>query len=382
MSGKEKTLREVKEEIDRFRHEFADDPIGHMKSGNWFAKLLQRLLTEHAQKVNAEYFKKKYVGLDNERIAYRLINTASAYTGLTGSLAAAAVTAAELATFVTVGWSWAVVGGSLIGEIAFTSYIQLKLVYDISVVLDARLDKDDPEDILTIFWYALGVNIWEDITNTILKAGPRSATYLGRKALRAGIRDAIQRLMAKIGGQQLARKLTEKALLRLIVPGVNMPIAYFINRKFTKALGKHAITNLKHRGIAVRPIDRLMKHDRHFQLLALPTIFHIGISDEPKDISSQVIEMQNTVSRRLSLKDGEEKIIQDLLERNFNDFVKVTEDVDSQEAAKALLDIGICSYVLSKAEKKNLSKLNTLSSCLHVSFTQEDIERVSQELES
>lgn len=76
-------------------------------------------------------------------------------------------------------------------------------MYDISVVLDARLDKDDPEDMLTIFWCVLGVNIWEDVASAVLKVGPRGAEYLGRKALRSGIRTALTNLATKVGGTKL-----------------------------------------------------------------------------------------------------------------------------------------------------------------------------------
>lgn len=179
---------EAKEQITKFREMFKDNPIKQVEEGTWFLKIIQLVLTEHAMKVNGEYFKKKYVGLDNERIAYRLIKTTANYTAITGGLAAVAVSAAELSTVVTGGATLSVFAASLIGEISYISYLQLKLVYDISVVLYARLDKDDPEDMLTIFWYALGVNIWEDVTNTVvLKVGPRGVAYLGRKALRAGI---------------------------------------------------------------------------------------------------------------------------------------------------------------------------------------------------
>lgn len=357
---------EAKKQITKFREMFKDNPNKQIEEGTWFVKILQMVLTEHATKVNGEYFKKKYVGLDNERIAYQLINTTANYTAITGGLAAIAVSAAELSTVVTGGASLAAFAASLIGEISYISYLQLKLVYDISVVLDSRLDKDDPEDMLTIFWCALGVNMWEDVANAVLKVGPRGAEYLGRKALRAGIRKALTNLAAKVGGTKLAQKITEKALLKLIVPGVNVPIAALVNKKFTKALGDMAVKSLKTRGVTIRTVDKLSEYERYYQILTIPLIFQIGISDEDKKHASKNIEMQNNVAKRVQIQANEEKNIDDLVALEFNEFCEIISDIDNEEVAKYLFDIAIYAYLLSN-NKKN-AKLLKLSKALNINF--------------
>jgi transposase-like protein len=83
--------------------------------------------------------------------------------------------------------------------------------------MGAPFDLNDPEDIMTMFWYAFGVNKYESIANLGLKSGPRTAEYLGRQALRSGIREAMQKVAARLGGQELAKTITEKALLTEIV---------------------------------------------------------------------------------------------------------------------------------------------------------------------
>ena len=102
-----RTIIEAKEQISKFREMFKDNPKKQIEEGTWFVKILQMVLTEHATKVNAEYFKKKYVGLDNERIAYQLIKTTANYTAIIGGLAAIAASAAELSTVITGGASLA-----------------------------------------------------------------------------------------------------------------------------------------------------------------------------------------------------------------------------------------------------------------------------------
>ena len=370
---------EAKEQITKFREMFKDNPIKQVKEGTWFLKVIQLVLTEHAMKVNGEYFKKKYVGLDNERIAYRLIKTTANYTAITGGLAAVAVSAAELSTVVTGGATLSVFAASLIGEIAYISYLQLKLVYDISVVLDARLDKDDPEDMLTIFWYALGVNIWEEVTNTVvLKVGPRGAAYLGRKALRAGIRKALTNIAAKVGGTKLAQKITEKALLKFIVPGVNVPIAAFVNNKFTTVLGERAVKSLKSRGVTIRIVDKLSEYERYYQILSIPLIFQMGISDENKKYASKNIEMQNNITKRVRIQENEEKVIDNLVELEFNEFCEIISDIKDEEVAKHLFDIAVYAYLLSN--NKNQQKLINLSRALKIDFNTINIEKYKKDL--
>lgn len=279
---------------------------------------------------------------------------------------------------VTGGASLAAFAASLIGEISYISYLQLKLVYEISVVLDARLDKDDPEDILTIFWCALGVNIWEDVTNSVLRVGPRGAEYLGRKALRSGIRKALTNLATKVGGTKLAQTITEKALLKLLVPGVNVPIAALVNKKYTKVLGDKALKSLKSRGVTIRTVDKLSQHERYYQILTIPLIFQIGISDEDKGQASKNIEMQNNVARRFQIQDNEEQIIDDLVDLEFNEFCEILSDVDNEAAAKHLFDIAIYAYLLSN--NKMQAKLLEISKALDIDFENINLDKYKKHL--
>lgn len=250
-----KELQEIKAQINEFRNMFKDNPVQEIKEGTWLTKIVKIAFKENTEKLTAKYFKKKYVGLNNEQKAERLIQTTSKYTAIVGGIAASAASAAELSTVVTGGWSLAAFGASIIGEISYITYLQFKMVFEVSILLEARLDRNDPEDILTIFWYALGLNIWEDVGNAALKIGPKSAEYLGQKALKLGITEAIQGIAAKIGGRKLAQKLTEKALLKFLVPGINIPIAAWLNRKFTLKLGNSSINKFKTRGATIFIID-------------------------------------------------------------------------------------------------------------------------------
>ena len=110
-----------------------------------------------AKATQGECFKSKYPGLEPERIAHRMIKTSAHAAGLSGAAAAAAVTVAELGAVETIGAALAVGVGAFVGEVSATTYIQLKMVYNISVVFGAPFDVYDPEDLMAIFWYAFGI---------------------------------------------------------------------------------------------------------------------------------------------------------------------------------------------------------------------------------
>ncbi len=251
-----------------------------------------------------------------------MIASSAHYAGLAGASAAGAITLAELAAPESGGTSLAAAAAAFVGELTSTTYIQLKMIYNISVVLGAPLDAADPEDLMTMFWYALGIQKWQEAANAVLSAGPRSTEYLGRKALRSGIRAAMQQVANKFGGQQLARQLTERACLRLLVPGVNMPLAYWANKRFTKKLGRIASTRLKHRAAIVPAVRNLEKENRDIQLLALPVIFHIGIALEESADGSRTIELQDTVTRKLKLSSTERDAVFDLIEVPYDEFLQ------------------------------------------------------------
>ena len=351
MGIKSKELAQVKSQIKDFKDIFIDNPEKAIKDGTWFETILQMVLNNHAQNVNAEYFKAKYKGIDNERIAYKLVNTTSNYVAVAGGVAATAASAAQLSAVLSGGITLAAFAATLIGEISFITYKQLQLIYDISVVLDARFDRDDPEDIMTLFMYSLGVNIWEDVTNLVLKVGPRSAEYLGRKALRTGIRAGIQTVVAKFGGVKLAQKITEKALLKFIVPGVNIPVADTFNKVFTKKLGAKAIKSLKHRSACIIAVDKLGNIDRTYQLISIPLVYHIGIIDEPKDKASKCIEMQNNICKRIIIRTEEESLIDDMIALDFEEFIEILKDIDSYDAKEQLASISCYAWLSSKARE-------------------------------
>ena len=339
------------------------EELKEFRDGTFLASLLKRLFEEHVKSTTAQFFRSKYPALDSERIAFRLIKNAAHAAGLSGAAAASAVTAAELGAVESAGATLAVAAASFASEISATTYIQLRMVCDIATVFDAPFDPNDPEDLITMFWYAFGVNKWEDAFNAAIKVGPRSAEYLGRKALRSGLRKALQNVAFKLGGAQLGRKITERALLKLIVPGINLPIAYLANVYFTKKLGKATIQHVKRRAAALRSLPALLASERKYQLTALALIYQIGIANEPIVGSSLVIEMQDILTRKLAIQDSEEPILENLIGMKFSEFNGLLRQVADGVCVDALSQIAHISCVMSADEGSQI-RLEEALKCL------------------
>lgn len=371
-SIKEELLRKVQEMKDLLR----DNPEEQLEDGTWFSKVLNKVMGD-TENLNADYFSKKYVGLDKDNIAKKLINNASYKTAIIGGMAAATVTGLEFAIVPTLGASMTVIGSTLIGEFAAITYIQLKLVYELSVLYNAKLDANDPEDILTIFWYTLGVNKWEDFGNAALKGGGKTGKYIGRKVLRNfKITKALQKTGKALGGRELAKKITEKSLLKLLVPGVNIVVASGMNKIFTDKLGKHAIKTFRRRALAIDILNQLMKHDRSYQLISVPIIYHVGIHDIKKP--SKVIEMQNTTFKYLETKEKENDTINELTSIDIEEFCELVSEISSEKVRRLIGDIALISHILSSRNNENT--INQILISLNIEFSKEYIEKVKKKV--
>jgi hypothetical protein len=309
------------------------------------------------------------------------VKVAEHHAGLSGAAAASAISAAELSTSVSGGASIAIAAGSFAGEISATTYIQLKMVYDIFLIMDAPFDLNDPEDIMTMFWYAFGVNKYESVANLSLKSGPRTAEHLGRKALRSGIREATQKVAARLGGQELAKTITEKALLKLIVPGVNLPIAYTVNKYFTRHLGKVAIRQSKKRAAALKPLKQLERESRLHELLTLPLIYHVGIDQETAITAADVIEMQDIVTRHLRVTTEEEKYLEDAINLRCEAFLESVQKHGGLNSEAPLYEIAAVTHLLTGCSDCSMVRLKAVADCLSVSVNEAALAELREHLE-
>jgi hypothetical protein len=248
----------VRKEYEEVKSRFRSVSFDAFKQGEWLASMIRWVLEEYAAKVDAEYIRRRYPGAGPSNQAERAIKLAVRACGWAGAASASAITALELASMgpqalITVP----TVGLSLIGDVAYSTRTQLRTAYDLSVIHGAPLSTDDVEDCYILLMMGLGAKVGETVGVAAKVLGPHVVAYNVRRLLRIGLRKAIQEALKRIGGVWLARKLTERAMMRLLVPGVSIPISYVANRLFTKALLKTANRVMYQRGRVVRPIVSL-----------------------------------------------------------------------------------------------------------------------------
>jgi hypothetical protein len=158
-----------------------------IKSGEWFAKLLHVALKKYREKVNAAYFQEKYPGLPPDAIVDRRIDLAQKYAALEGGSTAAAYTAAVAATIGSHGGaSPLTIPAALTAfaiDLGYTSLLQLRLAYDISVIYGKPLDYDDPEDLYDLLVLAFGIKAGEAFSQSLQKLSPEAVRILIKKTI-------------------------------------------------------------------------------------------------------------------------------------------------------------------------------------------------------
>jgi uncharacterized protein (DUF697 family) len=261
-------LRELRELRERFREQGSKEFV----SGGWFASLIGWILEAHAKNVSAEYIRRKYPGAGPINHSKKAIQLASRNASLVGGASAAAVTALELSIPSTWGLDAPLaipaIGASIMADVALTTRIQLACTYDLSVIHGAPLLTDDADDCYFIFLAALGARAWGAAGDVAKAVGPKIIAYNVRKLLRAGLRKALVDVLTKIGGVSISRKLTERAVMEVAVPGIGIPIAAGANYLFTRSMLRIADAHMRRRGAIVQPLLRLYRENPDLSQLA------------------------------------------------------------------------------------------------------------------
>ena len=251
-----------KEYVD-FRRKYGRTAVEDLKSGAWFIKLVQWILQTHARQVDAEYLRKKYPGAGPAHHAQKAIKLTSRYAALLGGTSAAAITALELSVPATAGLDLVVAIPAMtlavLADVSLVTRAQLRAVYDLSAIHGAPLDMDDAEDCYLVFAAAMGIKLAEGAGEFAKAIGPKVAAYNVRRMLRSGFREGLIAIVKKIGGTELAKKITEKALMRLLVPGISIPISATASYWFTNSILKTADKRMIRRSAVIQPVVQLYR---------------------------------------------------------------------------------------------------------------------------
>lgn len=257
-----KIVEQEQDEIRGFVKGLSADDI---KSGNWFTKLAAHAMNSYTQKVDWQYFQDRYAGVPADAIVDQRIKMAARYAALEGGLSAGAYTATVVATLGSLGGaSPATVPAAvatMMVDVAFTTQLQLRLAYDISVLYRIPLDVHDPEDLWKLIRVAFTIKSGEAAREGVAKAVPALVRPLVKRFYSGSVLTAGKALPV------VGKHLLQRNVIKIGIPLVGVPLAVLLNRYTTLLAGRHARAVFRNEARVIEIAKGISERSRHPQLM-------------------------------------------------------------------------------------------------------------------
>lgn len=361
-----KELEEAKAQANSF--DFAK-----VKNGEWFISVLKQVTKAYDRNARAAYFQKKYPGLSADEIADILTSVTVRYATIAGAVTGVAASANEIAALKTKEKTVALLAVvSIAAEMLYLSNIQMRLVLDMSVLYDLQLDPEDPEDILMIFGYALGVapiEMFGKGLRTVARAGTKDAI---KKVVSKGTLEAIQKF-----AQRLGFKIIQKTIIKYAVPVASAAIGSGFNYITTRSIGQIAKLHFKNRGKVTDELRAVVSRQNTYDLAIPAAVMFMAQIDG--NVSPKEKELYQAMLSRMSFEDNTPAEFQKLVndKQNILDAVSQIEDIEVRKVVIELLTLmAIYDGILAHEEKDFL--LNAAER-LGVTLDIEQVEKQTKE---
>lgn len=343
-----------------------------VKSGEWFIKLLQQVLRAYERNARATYFQKKYPGLPPDEIADILTSVTVKNAAIAGAIAGVATTANEFAAISSAGLTSALFVGTIGAEMLYLSKIQMRLVLDMSVLYDLQLDTEDPEDILLIFGYALGVAPAEALGKELQVAAREGTKRAIKKVISKDTLDALIKFAAKLGFTILQRDI-----IKFAVPVASAAVGSGYNYIVTKSVGVIAKVHFKNRGKVTDELRAVISKQNIYDL-AIPAAA-MFMAQVDGNVSSKEKELYRAMLSRMSFEEHTPADFNRLVseEHSILDAVSQIEDAELRKALIELLTLmAVYDGILANEEREFLT---SAAERLGVSLDIEQVEKRAKE---
>jgi tellurite resistance protein len=344
---------EVQSIVERAKDFVQQTKFEDVRTGQWFIQLLRQVVTSYQKNAKAEYFKQKYPGLSNDEIADKLISVTTKYAAIAGAITGVIVSANQLAMLASVGMTAPLFLTSIGVEMVCLAIIQIRLVLDLSVVYDLQLDADDPEDILMIFGYALGVAP----TDIIGKGAQIAATETSKRAIKTFISKGTLKTIQEFA-RNLGFKILQRTIIKYVVPAVSAAVGSSYNYMTTASIGRIAKEHFKNREQASEELRHLISRQFTYSLIYPAAVRYIAEVDGV--YSERENELYKSILARMKFDKDEQQELQSLLEEETN-LLDAISQLGDADAAKVLMELLILMAVydgaLVEAEKLFLEKV-------------------------
>lgn len=343
-----------------------------VKSGEWFIHLLQKVIQSYDRNAKAKYYQKKYPGLPPDEIADILTAVTVKYATIAGAIAGAAATVNQIAAIGSAGMTAALFLGSIGAEMLYLAQIQMRLVLDLSVVYDLQLDPEDPEDVMMIFGYALGVTPVDMLGRGLQVAAGAAAKGAVKKYISKGTLEALKGF-----GRRLGFKILQRTILKYAVPVASAAFGSSYNYVSTKSVGRIAKAHLKNRGKVTDELRVLVSRQNTYDLAFPAAVMYMAHVDG--ELSQKETELYKALLSRMSFEEHSQAEFQNLIasEENVLDAIAKIEDVEVRHSLmETLILMAIYNGELAEKEREFLEGV---ADCLHISLDLAEIERRTQD---
>lgn len=343
-----------------------------VKSGEWFVSLLQRVVRTYDRNARAQYFQQKYPGLSPDDIADILISVTVRYAGIAGGIAGAAATANQISVIASAGMTVPLFLGTIGAEMIYLARIQMRLVLDLSVVYDLQLNPEDPEDVLMVFGYALGITPTEVIGTGASKAAGEVTKRAIKKHISKDVLKAIQDFARRLGF-----KILQRTILKYVVPVVSAAVGSSYNYATTKALGKITKTHFKNRAKVTEELRTLVSRQNTYDLVFPAAAMYMAQVDG--EFSLEEKELYRAMLSRMSFEEHTQAEFQKL-SANEADLLKAAAQIEDSDVQRSLVDLlAMMAVYDGKLADKEREFLINISDRLSVPLNLEAIERRSKD---
>ncbi|MBK8129026.1 MAG: TerB family tellurite resistance protein [bacterium] len=342
--------------------------IEDVKSGQWFITLLQKVVQSYNRNARAKYFQQKYPGLPPDEIADILTSVTVKYATIAGAITGAAVTVNQIGALSSAGMTIAVMAGAIGAEMVYLARIQMRLVLDLSVVYDLQPDPDDPEDVLMIFGYAMGVAPVGMLGKGLQKAAQGGTQRAIKKYVSKGTLKALQDF-----GKRIGIRILQKSVLKYTVPVVSAAVGSSYNYVTTKSVGGIAKNHLKNRGKVTEELRQLVSRQNTYDLAFPAAAMYMAQIDG--EFSAKEKEFYRAILSRMSFEEHTQAELKKLMadEGNIIQAIAQIEDVEIRSSlVEVLVLMAVYDGELVEEERDFLIKA---AAELNVPLDINDVER-------
>ncbi|WP_047864764.1 TerB family tellurite resistance protein [Rubrobacter aplysinae] len=372
-TSREETIKsQVSEGIEEAKQFAKSLNLEEAKNGEWFLELLRKVVYSYDRNARAEYFQQKYPGLSPDEIADILTSVTTRYATVAGGLAGAAATASQIATLGSWGMTASLFVGTIGAEMIYLARIQMRLVLDLSVVYDLQLDPEDPEDVLMVFGYALGVAPTDLVGRGARKAAGHGTEWLIKKYISKGVLEAIQRFAKKLG-----LKILQRTIIKYTVPVASAAVGSTYNYITTKSMGEIAKAHFRNRHQFTEELQGLVSRRNTYDLVFPAATMYMAHLDG--ELSPKERELYKAMLSRMSFTEHTQVEFKRFVDDEAN-LIEAAAGIDDIELRRSLMDVlilmAVCDGELDEKERRFLVNI---AGRLEVSLNLEEVEKMSRD---